>query len=117
MGGPLGEVGLRMHFFAAAALATLNLLLGYFVLPETVTDHTRRPFDIKRANPLGALTQIRLIPGLSQFLLVFFSMSSPFTSIPRFGSITLKGNLVGIRTCLACLSPPLNSRFSWLRVS
>ena len=117
MGEPLGEVGLRMPFFAAAALATLKLVLGYFVLPETVTEHTRRPFNIKRANPLGALTQIRLIPGLSQFLLVFFPMSSPFTSIPRFGSITPKGNLVGIRTCLACLSPPLNSRFSWLRVS
>jgi DHA1 family tetracycline resistance protein-like MFS transporter len=72
MGGLLGEVGLRVPFFAAAALATLNLILGYFVLPETVTDQTRRPFDIKRANPLGALTQIRLIPGLSRFLLVFF---------------------------------------------
>ena len=72
MGRLLGEVGLRVPFFAAAALATLNLILGYFVLPETVTDQTRRPFDIKRANPLGALTQIRLIPGLYRFLLVFF---------------------------------------------
>ncbi len=72
MGGLLGEVGLRVPFFAAAALVTLNLILGYFVLPETVTDQTRRPFDIKRANPLGALTQIRLIPGLSRFLLVYF---------------------------------------------
>ena len=72
MGGLLGEVGLRVPFLAAAALATLNLILGYLVLPATVTDQTRRPFDIKRANPLGALTQIRLIPGLSRFLLVFF---------------------------------------------
>ena len=82
MGEPLGEVGLRMPFFAAAALATLKLVLGYFVLPETVTEHTRRPFNIKRANPLGALTQIRLIPGLSQFLLVFFLYEFAFYVYP-----------------------------------
>ena len=82
MGGLLGEVGLRVPFFAAAALATLNLILGYFVLPETVTDQTRRPFDIKRANPLGALTQIRLIPGLSRFLLAFFLYEFVFYVYP-----------------------------------
>ena len=82
VGGLLGEVGLRVPFFAAAALATLNLILGYFVLPETVTDQTRRPFDIKRANPLGALTQIRLIPGLSRFLLVFFLYEFAFYVYP-----------------------------------
>ena len=82
MGGLLGEVDLRVPFFAAAALATLNLILGYFVLPETVTDQTRRPFDIKRANPLGALTQIRLIPGLSRFLLVFFLYEFAFYVYP-----------------------------------
>ncbi|WP_347832045.1 MFS transporter [uncultured Planktomarina sp.] len=82
MGGLLGEVGLRVPFFAAAALATLNLILGYFVLPETVTDQIRRPFDIKRANPLGALTQIRLIPGLSRFLLVFFLYEFAFYVYP-----------------------------------
>ncbi len=82
MGGLLGEVGLRVAFFADAALATLNLILGYFVLPETVTDQTRRPFDIKRANPLGALTQIRLIPGLSRFLLVFFLYEFAFYVYP-----------------------------------
>ena len=82
MGRLLGEVGLRVPFFAAAALATLNLILGYLVLPETVTDQTRRPFDIKRANPLGALTQIRLIPGLSRFLLVFFLYEFAFYVYP-----------------------------------
>ena len=82
MGGLLGEVGLRVPFFAAAALATLNLILGYFVLPETVTDQTRRPFDFKRANPLGALTQIRLIPGLSRFLLAFFLYEFVFYVYP-----------------------------------
>ena len=82
MGGFLGEFGLRVPFFAAAGLATFNLVLGYFVLPETVTDNTRRPFDIKRANPLGALTQIQKIPGLSRFLLVFFLYQFAFYVYP-----------------------------------
>ena len=72
LGGLLGEFGFRVPFFAAAGLATLNLILGYFVLPETVTDKIRRPFDPTRSNPLGALRQIRKITGLARFLLVFF---------------------------------------------
>ncbi|HAB77028.1 MAG TPA: tetracycline resistance MFS efflux pump, partial [Planktomarina temperata] len=57
IGGLLGEYGFRVPFFAAAGLASLNLLLGYFVLPETVSKELRRPFDPARANPLGALVQ------------------------------------------------------------
>jgi DHA1 family tetracycline resistance protein-like MFS transporter len=82
IGGLLREVGLRVPSFAAAAPATLNLVLGYFVLPKTVTDQTRRQFDIKRANPLGAMTQIRLISGLPQFLLLFFLYQFAFYVYP-----------------------------------
>ena len=49
-----GEFGLRVPFFAAAGLATFNLVLGYFVVTETVTNNTRHPFDLKPANPLQA---------------------------------------------------------------
>ena len=82
IGGLLGEYGFRVPFFAAAGLASLNLLLGYFVLPETVTKSLRRPFDPTRANPLGALVQIRKIPGLARFLLVFFLYEFAFYSYP-----------------------------------
>ena len=82
IGGLLGEYGFRVPFFAAAGLASLNLLLGYFVLPETVSKELRRPFDPARANPLGALVQIRKIPGLARFLLVFFLYEFAFYSYP-----------------------------------
>ena len=82
LGGLLGEFGFRVPFFAAAGLATFNLILGYFVLPETVTDKIRRPFDPARSNPLGALRQIRKITGLARFLLVFFLYEFAFYVYP-----------------------------------
>ena len=77
-----GEFGLRVPFFAAAGLATFNLVLGYFVVPETVTNNTRHPFDLKRTNPLRALTQIQKITDLSRFLLLFFLYQFAFYVYP-----------------------------------
>lgn len=72
MGGMLGEYGTRAPFYAAAALSALNLLFGWLVLRETVTDAIRRPFAWRRANPLGAFRQIGAHPELRQLLIVFF---------------------------------------------
>lgn len=64
IGGALGEIGHRVPFFAAGALAAINLVFGYFNFPETLDDAHRRPFDWKRANPLGAIIQFAKTPGL-----------------------------------------------------
>ena len=82
LGGVLGEYGVRVPFFVAAGIAMANLGLGLFVLPETVTDTIRRPFDAKRANPLGALLQIRQMPGLAWLLVVFFLYEVAFYVYP-----------------------------------
>lgn len=68
IGGLLGELGHRVPFFAAAALALCNFTFGLFVLPESLPKDHRRPFEWKRANPLGTLMQIRkypLVPGIA----------------------------------------------------
>jgi len=62
LGGLLGELGPRAPFFAAAALSLLNVTYGFFVLPETLAPERRRPFDWRRANPVGTLMQIRQHP-------------------------------------------------------
>ena len=72
LGGLLAEFGTRAPFFAAAALAFANAILGYFVLKETVTDAIRRPFRWRRANPLGALREVSKLSGLTALLAVFF---------------------------------------------
>lgn len=72
IGGFLGEYGPRAPFFAAAALSFVNFLFGYFILPETLKQENRRPFDWKRANPLGALKQIAKFPAVRTLLLALF---------------------------------------------
>jgi DHA1 family tetracycline resistance protein-like MFS transporter len=54
--------GLRAPFFVAAGMALLNWLYGYFVLPESLNPENRRPFNWRRANPLGSLLNLRRYP-------------------------------------------------------
>lgn len=58
IGGQLSHFGLRFPFYAAAALALLNWLYGYFILPESLPKENRRELDWKRANPFGSLRQL-----------------------------------------------------------
>jgi DHA1 family tetracycline resistance protein-like MFS transporter len=69
-GGILGEIGSRVPFFTAAGLAALNVLYGFFVLPESLPRERRRAFDPLRANPIGALLQVRKYPMLFGLLAV-----------------------------------------------
>ena len=82
VGGLLAEFGTRAPFYAAAALAAANLAFGYFVLPETVTDAIRRPFDWRRANPLGALSAVGRLPGIRPLLAIFFLYQVAFWVYP-----------------------------------
>lgn len=51
-----------MPFFAAAGLAFLNMGYGYLILPESLPEKDRRSFSLKRANPVGAVFQMRQYP-------------------------------------------------------
>lgn len=82
LGGVLGEYGTRAPFWAAAALAGANLVLGFLVLPETVTDRIRRPFDWRRANPFGAFRAMGRLPGVRRLLLIFFVYEFAFIVYP-----------------------------------
>jgi DHA1 family tetracycline resistance protein-like MFS transporter len=62
IGGLLGDLGPRVPFMAAAGLTFMNLLYGYFVLPESLSLENRRPFDWKRANPVGTLMSLWKYP-------------------------------------------------------
>ena len=67
IGGLLGDFGPRMPFFAAAMLLALNLLLGFFALPESLRQENRRPFNWRSANPFSTfrrLSEFRLVSGL-----------------------------------------------------
>lgn len=62
LGGLLGSFGPRVPFLAAAGLSLLNWLYGYFILPESLKPENRRPFEWKRANPVGSLLNLKRYP-------------------------------------------------------
>lgn len=72
IGGLLGEFGARAPFWAAAALTFANLLFGWFVLPETLRPEKRRPFRLKRSNPIGAGFQMVRRPAVAWMLVALF---------------------------------------------
>jgi DHA1 family tetracycline resistance protein-like MFS transporter len=72
IGGLLGEFGPRIPFYGAAVLAFANFVAACFLLPESHAAENRRRFDLTRANPLGALLQMRNHPGVLWVGLVFF---------------------------------------------
>lgn len=67
-GGLLGDFHVRAPFFAAAALAGVNFLYGALVLPESLDEGDRRPFDPKRANPFGAFRHFSKLPRVAWLL-------------------------------------------------
>lgn len=72
IGGLAGEFGTRIPFFAAAALAGLNVAYGLFVLPESLKPEKRRAFSLARANPLGVARRIAAVPMLAWFFVSVF---------------------------------------------
>ena len=72
LGGLLGEYGSRVPFIAAAILSIINVCYGYFILPESLPEDQRRLFEWKRANPLGAIKQIKKLSAASGLFMVFF---------------------------------------------
>ncbi len=72
LGGLLGDFGTRVPFIAAAILCMLNFLYGYFILPESLDKDKRRPFELKRANPIGAFLHLKKYPNLIGLVLAIF---------------------------------------------
>jgi MFS transporter, DHA1 family, tetracycline resistance protein len=64
LGGVLGAIHPRLPFAVAAGLSLLNFAYGFFVLPESLPPERRAAFDLRRANPFGALVLLRSHPEL-----------------------------------------------------
>jgi DHA1 family tetracycline resistance protein-like MFS transporter len=72
LGGLLAGWGVRAPFYAAAVLCLLNVLYGYFVLPESLSKDHRRKFEWKRANPFGSLMLFKKYPTIGGLAFSFF---------------------------------------------
>ncbi|MFA9390834.1 MAG: TCR/Tet family MFS transporter [Prolixibacteraceae bacterium] len=72
LGGVLSQYGVRVPFYAAAALTMLNFIYGLFVLPESLPVDKRRPFEWKRANPFGTIKKLNAYPIVGGLILSLF---------------------------------------------
>jgi len=71
LGGWLGSVDLRLPFFVAAALALINWLYGFFVLPESLPVESRSEFRLSSGNPFRTLRQLKVYPFVTALAVVF----------------------------------------------
>jgi len=75
LGGVLGEFDVKYPFYAAAILSFCNLAYGYFILPESLPVERRRKFDIRNANPIGALKMLASYKNLTMLFVAFFLLN------------------------------------------
>ncbi len=69
VGGLCSHWGARVPFIVAAAFSIVNFLYGYFILPESLPETSRRKFDWKRANPIGSLAHLKRYPIVSGLII------------------------------------------------
>jgi len=89
IGGLLGHFGPRVPFIAAGGISLLNVIFGYFVLPETLPPENRRSFEWKRANPLGALISLGKVTGIKGLISVIFLLALAHTVYPTTYTFTM----------------------------
>ena len=79
MGGLLGAIKLQLPFLVAGVLAIINLLYGYFVLPESLPAAQRKPFRWSAANPANSLLALTRLKGVGSLVgVVTFSTLAQF---------------------------------------
>lgn len=77
MGGFLGGVWVRAPFLAAAALNGLNLLMAFFVLPEShkgLAENRGKPLHLAGFNPLASLRWAAAFPALMPLMIAFMAL-------------------------------------------
>jgi DHA1 family tetracycline resistance protein-like MFS transporter len=82
LGGYLGSIGHRVPFFAAAALALVNVLYGFLVLPESLPPERRRPFQLRGTSPLGTLARLRRSPLILPLMAALFFWTLAHQAMP-----------------------------------
>ncbi|MEM6711969.1 MAG: TCR/Tet family MFS transporter [Pseudomonadota bacterium] len=82
IGGVLGTLDVRLPFFAAATLCFLNFAFGLFVLPESLSRERRRPFELRRANPVGTLIALAPLKPIMFLILAYAGLEFAFQVYP-----------------------------------
>jgi MFS transporter, DHA1 family, tetracycline resistance protein len=71
LGGVLGGINLRLPFFVSAALVLLNVLYGFFILPESLKKENRSHFSWAKANPVSSILNLGKYPLVANLAFAF----------------------------------------------
>lgn len=92
LGGILGSVDLRLPFLVVAGITFLNVLYGFFILPESLLRENRRAFSLSRANPVASIGLLSRTPIVLSLAVGFI-----FSSLAQNGLQTIWVYYTGLR--------------------
>jgi DHA1 family tetracycline resistance protein-like MFS transporter len=75
LGGMLGNVGLHLPFYVAAALSGMNFVYGFVAVPESLPRERRAPFQWARINPFGSLLRLVRRTDIRGLIIVYTLVS------------------------------------------
>lgn len=104
LGGVLGAVHLTLPLYVAAGITALNMIWGYFVLPESLKkEHRLEKFDLNHLNPFGHLFEFFSIKVISRLFVTSFIFFLAFNSIYGITSIFAKDVFMWLPTQIGIL--------------
>jgi MFS transporter, DHA1 family, tetracycline resistance protein len=125
IGGPLGDIDVRLPFWVAAGFSLANWLYGYIFVPESLRQEHRKQFTLRRANPIGSLVLLRshselwklaslqFLAYISHEVFVIWALYAIYRYAWSSGMIGVSLAIVGIFT--AAISGGLTGRIvGWL---
>ena len=94
VGGLIAQFGYEVPFYLAAVVAFINLLIGFFFMPESLP-RERRTASISPAklNPITTLRDVLAMPQLRWMLVAIFVYNLVFLALPSNVSLYIKDTL------------------------
>ena len=91
VGGLTGSFSLSLPFFIAAAVTALNMIWGYFILPESLRkEHRSIHLDFSHLNPFSSFGIIAKMPMLKYLFLIGFLFFFPLINYQTTNALFMK---------------------------
>ncbi|EAF5666306.1 MFS transporter [Listeria innocua] len=117
-GGVIAHFGYAMPFFFGAAITFINLVFGYFYMPETLKEENRlKRIPLIRLNPFSQLLNILTIKHLGRLLIAAFLIWIPNGSLQAvmsqfaIDSFSWKPALIGLMFSIMGVQDILSQAF------
>ena len=94
VGGLIAQFGYEVPFYLAAVVAFINLLIGFFFMPESPPlDRRTASISPTKLNPITALRDVLALPQLRWMLIAIFVYNLVFLALPSNVSLYIKDTL------------------------